>query len=89
MSPFGASDIKQKAAVLSLSCLGLIAVTIGCGIYRNSRINARHDGVNIGASSEQVVLLLGTPSWVEPCAKSFGTPKPNCTEYIIAIHLRH
>jgi hypothetical protein len=38
--------------------------------------------VNVGASNEQVLRLLGAPSWVETCGKSFGTPKPNCTEYI-------
>jgi hypothetical protein len=26
--------------------------------------------------------VLGRPSWIEPCGKSFGKPKPNCAEYI-------
>jgi hypothetical protein len=26
--------------------------------------------------------VLGQTSWIEPCGKSFGTSKANCTEYI-------
>lgn len=33
-------------------------------------------------SQAEVVRLLGTPSWIEPCGLSFGTPKPDCTEFI-------
>jgi hypothetical protein len=33
-------------------------------------------------SEMEVVRLLGNPSWVEPCGKSFGPLKPSCTEYI-------
>jgi hypothetical protein len=55
---------------------------LGWGFYRNSRISTRYEGVSIGASDGQVLRILGTPSWVEPCGKSFGTPKANCTEYI-------
>jgi len=36
----------------------------------------------IGSSNQEVINLLGRPSWVEPCGKSFGTARPNCTEYI-------
>jgi len=74
--------MRHEAAVLWLAFVGLIALTIGWGFYRNSRIDARFSGVTVGASDTEVVRLLGTPSWVEPCGRSFGTSKPNCTEYI-------
>jgi hypothetical protein len=74
--------MRHNAALLALAVVGAIAVMLGWGFYRNSRISSRYDAVSVGASDQQVVRLLGTPSWVEPCGKSFGTPKPNCTEYI-------
>ena len=74
--------MRHKAPVLSLAFIGLIALTIVWGFYRNSRIGARFGGVTVGASDKDVVRLLGRPSWIEPCGRSFGTPKPNCTEYI-------
>jgi len=40
------------------------------------------NSVHVGASENQVVQLLGKPSRVEPCGKSFGTPMANCSEYI-------
>jgi hypothetical protein len=80
--PFGASDMKKKSAIFLLACAGVIAMTLGWCFYRNSRITAGYQGVNVGASNEQVLRLLGAPSWVEACGKSFGTLKRNCTEYI-------
>ena len=74
--------MRNKAAFLCVAVGGLVAAMLGWGFLRNSRIAARYKVVSVGASKEQVVHLLGTPSWVEPCGKSFGTPKPNCTEYI-------
>jgi|SRR5215469_4728898 len=62
--------------------VGLAASLAGWGFYRNSRINRRFQGVNVGASDAQVRNLLGRPSWTESCGRSFGTPKPNCTEYL-------
>ena len=82
VSLFGAADMKKKASVLLLGAVGAIAVTLGWCFYRNSRITAGYERVSVGASNEQVLRLLGAPSWVEACGKSFGTPKPNCTEYI-------
>jgi hypothetical protein len=74
--------MRNKAVFLCVAVVGLAAAMLGWGFFRNSRITARYEGVRVGASKEQVVHLLGTPSWAEPCGKSFGTPKPNCTEYI-------
>ena len=74
--------MRQKAALLSVGVVGLIAVMLVWGFYRNYRLGAGYASVRTGASSEQVLRLLGAPSWTEPCGKSFGTPKPNCTEYI-------
>jgi hypothetical protein len=74
--------MRHKAVLVTLAILGAIAVMFGWGFYRNSRITARYEGVSVGASEGQVRRILGTPSWVEPCGKSFGRRKPNCTEYI-------
>jgi hypothetical protein len=52
------------------------------GLYRNSRISTNFNSVRGGWSDNQVVDKIGKPSWIEPCGKSFGTPKQNCTEYI-------
>jgi hypothetical protein len=76
-----ASKMRHKAAVLFLAFGGLVAL-IAWGFHRNSVIAARFRAVHAGVSETEVVRLLGKPSWVEPCGKSFGTPRPNCTEYI-------
>ncbi len=74
--------MRYKAAVFVLALVGLVALTIAWGFYRNSRIDTRFSAVHVGVSEMEVVRLLGKPSWIEPCGKSFGTPKPNCNEYI-------
>jgi len=74
--------MRNKGVLLCAVIAGVAATMLGWGFFRNSRIGAQFDRVNVGASKEQVVRLLGTPYWIEPCGKSFGTPKPNCTEYI-------
>ena len=65
-----------------LIVVGLAASSVVWGFYRNSRIDRQFEGVTVGASDAQVRNLLGRPSWTEPCGKSFGTPKPSCTEYL-------
>ena len=77
-----ATDMRHKVALLALAGVGATAMTLGWGLYRNSRISSRYEAVTVGASDQQVVRLLGTPSWVEACGKSFGRPKSNCAEYI-------
>src|ERR1700751_5787294 len=74
--------MRNKAILLCLGVIGVTVAMLGWGFVRNSRIGTRHQSVTVGASKEHVVQLLGAPSWVEPCGKSIGTPKPNCTEYI-------
>jgi hypothetical protein len=74
--------MRNKAVFLCVVIAGLAAAMLGWGFLRNSRIAAQYVRVTVGESKEQVTRLLGTPSWVEPCGKSFGTPKPDCTEYI-------
>ena len=72
----------KPAALLAPAVVALLAVLLGWAFYRNSRIAAHLERVMIGSSNHEVINLLGRPSWVEPCGKSFGTAKPNCTEYI-------
>jgi hypothetical protein len=74
--------MRHKAVLLVLAVVAMIAVTLGWAFHRNSRIAAGYERVSVGASDQQVQRLIGTPSRVEPCGKSFGTRKPNCTEYI-------
>jgi hypothetical protein len=74
--------MRNKAVLLCAVVFGVAATMLGWGFLRNSRIGGQFERVNVGASKEEVVRLLGTPSWIEPCGKSFGTPRPNCTEYI-------
>jgi outer membrane protein assembly factor BamE (lipoprotein component of BamABCDE complex) len=76
------SDMRSKAALLALADVAMIAVMLGWAFYRNSRIASRYQRVSVGASVQQVLRLLGTPSWMEPCGQSFGTRELNCTEYI-------
>src|ERR1700721_3671608 len=80
--------MKKKGSILLLGAVGAIAVTLGWCFYRNSRITAGYERVRVGASDEQVLRLLGAPSWAEACGKSFGTPKPNCTELHLSGFIR-
>lgn len=72
----------RPAALLTRTVVALLAVMLGWAFYPNSQIAARFERVTTGSSNHEVVSLLGRPSWVEPCGKSFGAAKANCTEYI-------
>ena len=74
--------MRRKAAILSLVFGGLIASVVGWGFDRNSTISTRFERLTVGASDEEVRQVLERPSWIEPRGKSFGTPRPHCTEYI-------
>jgi hypothetical protein len=73
---------KNKAFIFVPALLGMLALLIAWPFYRNSRIEKRFSDVHVGMSSAEVIRLLGKPSRIEPCGTSFGTSKPNCTEYI-------
>jgi hypothetical protein len=49
------------------------------GTQRNSHIEAHFDSVHLGWSRDQVLQVMGRPSWIEPCGRSFGRHKDNCT----------
>ena len=74
--------MRHKTVVFAVVFVGFIALSTAWACYRNSRIATRFGAVQVGASEMEVIRLLGRPSWMEPCGKSFGTPTPNCTEYI-------
>jgi hypothetical protein len=76
--------MRHKAAVFAVTVVGFIVLSTGWACYRNSRLDTRFPAIRIGASEGEIQRLLGTPSWTEPCGKSFGggPPRPNCTEYI-------
>ncbi len=74
--------MRHKAAFIVLVFVAMLAVATAWGFGRNALIERRFAAVHPGLSGIEVVRLLGKPSWVEPCGKSFGTPKPQCTEYI-------
>jgi hypothetical protein len=67
---------------IPIGTIAMVLVTCGYGMQRNSHISASLDSVQVGWSDSQVVQAVGKPSWIEACGKSFGMPKPNCTEYI-------
>ena len=74
--------MRRKFSLGLIILVGLVVSFVGGGFYRNSIIGTRFEGVTVGASEVQVRHLLGRPSRIEPCGKSFGVPKPNCTEYL-------
>jgi hypothetical protein len=74
--------MRHKAAIFVLGFAVLVALIAAWGFHRNSRIDAGFRAVHVGASQTEVVRLLGKPSWIEACGKSFGEQKSNCTEYI-------
>ena len=74
--------MRHKVAIVFLSLVALTVSMTAWGIHRNYRIKAQFAGLRIGATESETVGLMGRPSRVEPCGKSFGTPKANCTEYI-------
>jgi hypothetical protein len=75
-------QMRRDWGIILIILVGLLASFVGWGFYRNLTISRRFEGVSIGASDAQVRLLLGRPSWIEPCGKSFGKPKANYAEYI-------
>ena len=74
--------MRHKAATFLLAFVALIGMATAFGFVRNALVARRFAAVHIGASELDVKRALGRPSWVEPCGKSFGEPKPHCTEYI-------
>lgn len=74
--------MKHKSALFAISVVVVVLLAAAWGVRRNSRIDMRFRAVHAGASEIEVVELMGKPSWIEPCGTSFGTAKPNCTEFI-------
>jgi hypothetical protein len=74
--------MRNRAIVFVVMFIGLVTLVVAYGLYRNSQIHSRFNYVQVGGSQADVVRILGSPSWIEPCGKSFGAPKPRCTEYI-------
>ena len=73
--------MSRPAAILSLVAV-LIGVTLGYACYRNTQLEKNFPRIHPGLSDKEVVAILGKPSWVEPCGKSFGNTKQNCTQYL-------
>ena len=73
--------MSRPAAILSLVAV-LIGVMLGYACYRNTQLEKNFPRIHAGLTDKEVVAILGKPSWVEPCGKSFGDPKQNCTQYL-------
>ncbi len=71
----------RSAATLALVIL-LIGSAIAFACYRNTQLEKNFPRIHAGLTDKEVVAILGKPSWVEPCGKSFGDPKQNCTQYL-------
>jgi hypothetical protein len=74
--------MRRIAAISLLAFVALVGTATAFAFVRNALIARRFAKVQVGTSEGNVRRALGRPSWVEPCGKSFGTPKPHCTEYI-------
>jgi hypothetical protein len=75
-------EMSIRDAALLLGVIGLILASGAFAIHRNSRLATDFAHLHIGLSDKGVLTVLRRPSWVEPCGKSFGMPKADCTEYI-------
>jgi hypothetical protein len=64
--------VSRKFTFLSVALAEGLAVAIGLGFWRNSRIAGRFDRVVPGTSDKEIEQILGKPSWIEPCGRSFG-----------------
>jgi outer membrane protein assembly factor BamE (lipoprotein component of BamABCDE complex) len=62
--------------------LGSIIFALAFAIHRNSRLASDFDRVHAGMTDKEVLSVLGKPSWIEPCGKSFGRLRADCTEYV-------
>jgi len=80
--------MKRKFPLGLLIVVGLVALFVGWGLYRNSTIGTRFEGINVGESDVQVRHLMGRPSRIEPCGKSFGVPSQTVLNTSIATHSR-
>lgn len=67
---------------LIIGSFALVSLGTVWGLHRNSRLHSQFRAIQHGMSQAEVVRLLGTPSWSEPCGKTFGDPRPNCTEFL-------
>jgi hypothetical protein len=74
--------MRHKAALSAFGFILLVILAVGFGFLRNARLATRFAAIHVGASQDEVKRILGTPSWTEPCGKSFGTTRPHCTEYM-------
>jgi len=79
-------EMSVRDAGLLLLAIGLImCLIIGAGAFaahRNSRLAQDFGRIHVGLTDREVLSVLGKPSWIEACGKSFGNPKADCTEYI-------
>jgi hypothetical protein len=74
--------MRRKFSLWTDNCGRTGSIVCRMGLLSQFHIGTRFEGVTVGASDVQVRHLLGRPSRIEPCGKSFGVPKPNCTEYL-------
>ena len=74
--------MRHKAGLSLLAVMALVASVAAWGAHRNSHLGRMFASVHAGDSEKQVQQLLGRPSRIEACGKSFGPPRANCTEYI-------
>ena len=73
----------MKTGARATAVIGMIVVSAFVyGLSRNTRLNGTFSSVRVGATQNEVIQAMGRPSWIEPCGKSFGEPKPHCTEFI-------
>ena len=68
------------AAVILI--FGVLTGAWAFALHRNFKLATNFARVHAGLTDNEVLAVLGRPSWVEPCGKSFGTPRNECVDYI-------
>lgn len=74
--------MKKTSRRSLVALLALVSFSLAWAVHRNSGLHSRFRAIQPRMSQAEVVRLLGTPSWIEPCGQSFGARKPNCTKFI-------
>lgn len=70
----------RRSVVLSIAATALLTATCVAGRQHDERIFANAARVRPGMKSEEVVRILGDPSWRDKCEAKFpyGPPSPRC-----------
>ena len=76
-------EMRIRDGILVLGVISLVLCAWAFAVHRNSRLASGFSIIHVGMGEKEVLTVLGRPSWVEPCGKTFRMrPRAGCTEYI-------